>query len=223
MQIKMRLPIGKPGDGPVMDRPHAVGQGAFAARLRTWRRVNGIKQATLAEMLGVSQTAVSIWENGHDLPSAERIARLETLMADTARDELALERLFVERQGGIRALFDVDGVRLLAVSRGFHEVWPLTSELTGSFFIEYLVDEARRLASDQKYAQAILSGELVLASGFSERMTNLGIDQIIPHNWHMCFRRYGARTVVDVVYEPGSGEQGSGIDDLVYLDDLKSE
>jgi transcriptional regulator with XRE-family HTH domain len=219
----MRPPIEKPGVSPQLERPHAVGPGAFAARLRTWRRINGIKQAALAEMLGVSQTAVSIWENGHDLPSAERIGRLEALMANTARDELAVERLFVERQGGIRALFDVDGARLLAVSRGFHALWPATAELTGSFFIEYLVNEARRLASDPKYTQAILSGELVLASGHSERMTNLDTDQVIPHRWHMCFRRYGARTVADVVYEPSDAAQGSGIDDLVFLHDIKAE
>ena len=214
----MRPPIEKPGVSPQLERPHAVGPGAFAARLRTWRRINGIKQAALDEMLGVSQTAVSIWENGHDLPSAERIGRLEALLANTARDELAVERLFVERQGGIRALFDVDGARLMAVSRGFHALWPETAELTGSFFIEYLVIEARRLASDPKYTQAILSGELVLASGHSERMTNLDTDQVIPHRWHMCFRRYGARTVADVVYEPSDAAPVSGCDDLVGLD-----
>lgn len=219
----MRPLLEKPGLSPPLERPSGVGKGAFAARLRTWRRINGIKQATLAEMVGVSQTVVSVWENGHELPSAERLARLETLMADTARDELAVERLFVERQGGVRALFDVDGVRLLAVSRGFRDLWPKTGELKGSFLIDYLVNEARRLASDQKYAQAILSGDLVLASGHSERMTNLDIDEMVPHRWHMCFRRYGPRTIVDVVYEPSEGERGAGIDDLVYLDDLKPE
>ncbi|QTL02181.1 helix-turn-helix transcriptional regulator [Aquabacter sp. L1I39] len=219
----MGPPIEKPGTCPPLDRPRTVGQGAFAARLRTWRRINGIKQATLAEMVGVSQTVVSLWENGHDIPSPERLARLETIMADTARDELAVERLFVERQGGIRALFDVDGVRLLAVSRGFRDLWPKTGDLKGSFLIDYLVNEARRLASDEKYAQAILSGELVLASGHSHRMTNLDIDEMVPHRWHMCFRRFGPRTIVDVVYEPSEGACGPGIDDLVYLDDLKPE
>lgn len=208
---------------PSLEGRSGVGQGAFAARLRTWRRINGIKQAALAEMLGVSQTAVSIWENGHELPSAERLARLESLMAHTARDEVAVERLFVERQQGVRALFDLDGIRVLAVSRGFRALWPQTGELMGSFLIDYLVNEARRLASDQKYAQAILSGELVLASGYSDRMTDLDIDEMVPHRWHMCFRRYGARTIADVVYEPGEGEHGPGIDDLVYLDDLKAE
>ncbi|WP_247657633.1 helix-turn-helix domain-containing protein [Aquabacter sp. L1I39] len=199
------------------------GPGAFGARLRTWRRMNGIKQEALAHVLGVSQTAISIWENGHDLPSAARLVRIESLMAKVASSELAVERLFVERQQGVRALFDADGTRLLAVSRGYRALWPQTAELQGSFFVEYLVNEARHITTTPALAQAILSGDLVLASGYSLRMTSLQLDEMVPHRWHACFRRYGARTIVDVVTEPGEDARETGIDDLVYLDDIRPE
>jgi transcriptional regulator with XRE-family HTH domain len=185
--------------------------------------MNGIKQAALAETLGVSQTAVSLWENGHDLPASDRVARIESLMAHSARHELGVERLFVERQGGVRALFDVDGTRLLAVSRGYKAIWPGTAELQGSFFVEYLVNEALHITSDPDLAHAVLSGDLVLASGYSLRMTNLELDDMVPHRWHACFRRYGARTIVDVVSETGGEAREPGIDDLVFLDEIKPE
>lgn len=214
---------GEAGKAAPLHRRVSTGHGAFGARLRAWRRLNGIKQAALAEMLGVSQTAVSIWENGHDLPSAARLARIESLMANVASSELALERLFVERQQGVRALFDTDGTRLLAVSRGYRALWPQTAELQGSFFVEYLVNEAQHITTDPTLAQAILSGDLVLASGYSMRMTSLELDEMVPHRWHACFRRYGARTIVDVVSEPGDAGRAPGIDDLVYLDEVRPE
>ena len=46
------------------------------------------------------------------------------------------------------------------------------------------------------------------------------MDTGLVHRWHACFRRYGARTVVDVTYEPAPASLTPGIDDLVYLDAL---
>ncbi len=219
----MRRKTGDPAEAAPLAQRVSVGHGAFGARLRTWRRLNGIKQAALAERMGVSQTTISIWENGHDLPSAERLGQLESLMAQTVSSELAVERLFIERQGGVRALFDVDGTRLLAVSEGYRALWPQTAALQGSFFVEYLVNEALQITTDPALAQAILSGELVLASGYSLRMTNLELDAMAPHRWHACFRRYGARIIVDVVSEVGTPPREPGIDDIVYLDEIKPE
>lgn len=218
---EMRGKSAKTGKADPLNQRLSTGHGAFGARLRAWRRMNGIKQAALAEWLGVSQTAISIWENGYDLPATDRLARIESLMAKAASSELAVERLFVERQEGVRALFDTDGTRLLAVSRGYRTLWPQTAELQGSFFVEYLVNEAQHITTDPSLAQAILSGDLVLASGYSQRMTSLELDEMVPHRWHACFRRYGARIIVDVVTEPGDAPRETGIDDLVYLDEIR--
>lgn len=197
-----------------------IGAADFASRLKTWRRLNGIKQAVLAEMLGVSQSAVSFWENGRDLPTAEKMQRINGLIAQSRRDEVMIERLFVERQDGVRALFDFDGIEMIAASRGFHALWPDTAKLTSRFFADQLVNEARKMVFDSSYRDAILKGELAIASGISDRMTAHQLDAVVPHRWHMCFRRYGARIIVDVVYEPCDPSLRSGITDLVFLDNL---
>ncbi len=190
---------------------------SFSHRLRTWRRLNNIKQAALAEMLNVSQAAISFWESGRDMPSLISMQRLEALMASTARDAVWVEQLFVERQAGIRALFDYDGARMIAASRGFHALWPQVGTMEGVFMADRLVNEARKLVFDEDLRHAITRGDLGLASGISERMTDLEVDPVILHGWHMCFRRYGHRTIIDIVYETCSNEQTPGVKDLVYI------
>ncbi|MFG1481167.1 helix-turn-helix transcriptional regulator [Xanthobacter sp. V4C-4] len=218
----MRSRDAKPKDGATLPSLDAdATKAAFAGRLKTWRKMNGIKQAALADMLGVSQAAVSFWEGRRDLPSPAALTRLEALMAHSARDEVMVERLFVERQAGVRALIDFDGARFIAASRGFCALWPQTGELRDHRLADWLVNEAQKLFFDKDLRHAIVSGNLGLASGVSERMMSLEVDQVVPHRWHMCFRRYGPRTLVDVVYEPCAGDQPTGIEDLVYLDDCK--
>src|SRR3990167_9169431 len=63
----------------------------FGTDLTAWRKANAIKQEYLAQMLGVSQSAVSHWERGRDVPSAQTALRLQALMSKTSRDELAGE------------------------------------------------------------------------------------------------------------------------------------
>lgn len=191
----------------------------FSRRLKTWRRMHGIKQTALAEMLGVSQTTVSYWENGQDLPSASNFKRLRQIIAHATSDEIGIERLFVERQSGLRALIEYDGARLIAASRGFRALWPRTSEFQGTFMADFLVNEGHRIVLDKDMNKAVSSGSLGLASGISERMLSLEIDEVIPYRWHMCFRRYGLRTIIDMVFETTEVDAPVGITDLVYLDD----
>ncbi|WP_127089983.1 helix-turn-helix transcriptional regulator [Aquabacter cavernae] len=190
----------------------------FPRHLKTWRRLNGIKQAALAEMLGVSQAAISFWESGRDTPAPGSMKRLKALMAHTARDEVRVERLFVQRQAGVRALFDLDGIRFIAASQGFQSLWPETSAFEGRFMADALANEARALIFGPDLRPSVLAGNLALASGVSERMTDLQTDEAIRFRWHICFRRYGPRTLVDVVYEPCAPDLSTGITDLVYLD-----
>lgn len=60
----------------------------WASQLRRFRRVRAIKQAALAEMLGVDQATVSRWESGRQAPDLGIQRRLRALMQGTgARDE----------------------------------------------------------------------------------------------------------------------------------------
>ena len=189
----------------------------FANRLKTWRRLNRIKQGALAHMLGVSQSAISFWENGLDRPSEDNMRRLSAVVADSVRDEARIERLFVERQMALRVLCDFDGVRLITPSRGYRNLWPETAELVGESMADRLVNEAQILMFDPEYRQPIEKGELVVASGISERLTSLELDTAYRCQWHVCFRRYSYRTILDIVFEPCEAHLQTGITDLQYL------
>ncbi|MGQ3674913.1 helix-turn-helix domain-containing protein [Xanthobacter sp. TB0139] len=190
----------------------------FAQRLKTWRRLNNIKQAALAEMLGVSQSSISFWETGRDLPSAAYLQRITDLMADSTSNELLVERLFVERIMGGRALFDLDGARLLASSQGYRQLWPEYARLEGHFMAHRLVNEAASLADDRDLMQAIRKGEVAIIGGISRRMTDIELDPAVVHRWHMCFRRVGYRIIIDVACER-TDEEAVGVTELLYLDD----
>jgi transcriptional regulator with XRE-family HTH domain len=190
----------------------------FGARLKAWRRAQGLKQAALAERLGVSQPAVARWERGLDLPAPARLARLQELMAGAMRDELTLDRLFISRQSAIRALIDCDGLRMVAFSAGFSSIWPTSSALLDIPLMDHLVDEACHLIHDAELSHGRRTGSLCLASGISDRHLDLPIDVSIRHRWHICFRRYGARMLADMVYEPCASDLPVGITDLVQVD-----
>lgn len=189
----------------------------LARRLKTWRHMNAVKQAALAQMLGVSQATISFWESGRDMPSRDNLRRLHDLMAKSGRDEGLLDRLFVQRQAGMRALFDLDGVRLLMTSQGFRSIWPDSGDLQSRFLADHLVDESQHIAFDADISHAILDGSLGVMSGVSDRHINLPLDIPVRHAWHMCFRRYGYQTLVDIVYEPCLPTLARGITDLVHL------
>lgn len=192
----------------------------FGRQIKLWRQQNNIKQTALAEMLGVSQTAISLWENGHDQPSGPMMTRVRDLISRTQRDEYALERLFTQRQSGVLSLVDYDGARLLAVSQGFRALWPQVAQMEGLAMANHLVDEAQHLFCDADLRHAILSGSLGLASGVSERQTDLPFDPVLRHGWHICFRRHGYRTVLAMSYEICTGPAEPGITDLIHLDAL---
>lgn len=201
------------------DKPGAA-IAQFGGQLRAWRRHRNLKQAALAEMLGVSQPAVARWERGLDMPSPARLSRLQALMAGSMRDELALERLFVGRQQAIRAMFDVDGVRMVATSAGFRDIWPDFSAFTERPMMDHLVGEFRNLVHDHELGYQVRDGSLGLISGISDRHTDFQVDLAIRHRWHVCFRRYGPRILADVVYEACDPGLALGITDIVRLDEL---
>jgi len=105
------------GREPIKIQPTAYS--GFSRRLKIWRRLNAIKQDRLADLVGVSQATISFWENGRDVPSPANMRRLNVIMAESSRDELLIDRLFVQRQAGIRALLDFDGIHLVGASQGF--------------------------------------------------------------------------------------------------------
>lgn len=196
-----------------------VGEAARLGRkLKDWRRLNNMKQAGLASLLGVSQPTVSRWENGEDLPSPACMCRLRDILAGSLRDECALERLLIARQTSIRALLDLDGMRLDSVSIGYRQLWPDFSALIGVPLADRLINEARLILDDADLLRDIGAGAVGLVSGVSERHLDIDMDEAIKHRWHICFRRYGARVYADVVFEPCAAEETAGVLDLIRFD-----
>ena len=85
--------------------------------LRTWRALRRIKQAHAAQLLGVSQTTVSRWENGQIPLTPDEAAQLRLLMSarlDSAADRV-LARLVSQSAAPVHLICDLTH-RLLAAS-----------------------------------------------------------------------------------------------------------
>ena len=92
--------------------------------LRRFRRLNGVKQADLAERLGVSQGTVSRWESGAHEPEPghrEQIAALVAAHATTSGDA-ALKRLVATSSLPVHLVCDATH-RLLAASPARAAAW----------------------------------------------------------------------------------------------------
>jgi transcriptional regulator with XRE-family HTH domain len=97
---------------------------SLGRNLRRFRRLQGIKQSHLAEMLGVSQGSVSRWESGLHEPDEAAQARIEALIAARAdgRGDAALKRLILSSPLRIHLVCDATH-RLLAASPGRAAAW----------------------------------------------------------------------------------------------------
>jgi transcriptional regulator with XRE-family HTH domain len=97
---------------------------ALGRNLRRFRRLQGIKQCHLAEMLGVSQGSVSRWESGVHEPDDAARERIEALIAvrvDSGGDA-ALKRLILSSPLRVHLVCDATH-RLLAASPGRAAAW----------------------------------------------------------------------------------------------------
>ncbi len=99
--------------------------------LRRMRRLRGLKQGHLADLLGVSQATVSRWETAGQAPSPQTRAALDRLMATPATADAALKRLVEASSLAVHLVCDLSHV-LLAASPGRTARWRRApSELIG--------------------------------------------------------------------------------------------
>jgi transcriptional regulator with XRE-family HTH domain len=59
----------------------------LGAKIRAARRMAGLSQASLAELMGVRQSSISQWERGHTRPSLEHLVPLASAL-NASLDEL---------------------------------------------------------------------------------------------------------------------------------------
>lgn len=190
----------------------------LSRKLKLWRKAEGISQQVLAFRLGISQQAVSHWERGLDVPNQKVFQKLQTIMAVSS--ELNSEVKLIERQLTIRALFEIDGIKLITTSKGFNDYWPNLASSKETPLADFLVNEAASLYATDSIHQEIKSSHLLAASGVSERHMSLSDDGEIKHRWFTRFRHYGHRIVADMIFEPCSPNEQNRIEMLLRKEDL---
>lgn len=188
--------------------------------IRDWRKAAAVKQDSLAAMLGVSQATISHWETGRDAPGRRIAGRMVDIMSPSAAERLQCDRLVMSMQGGIRAAFDLDGVRLMMASRGLTEVWPRFSRLSGTRLADHLVDEAARLMHDHAFVRTVRRGEIAMVSAISDRHVTLDLDRGFRHRWIAVFRTYGQKMLVNMSYESCDQASPPGVERVIDFDTL---
>ncbi|MDH7799891.1 MULTISPECIES: helix-turn-helix transcriptional regulator [unclassified Beijerinckia] len=122
---------------PLLPLPH------LGAMLRRWRRLHRVKQADLAERLGVVQSTISRWEAGTQQIEAVECARIEALLGarlDTAADQM-LATLVNENPRQMHLVCDLTH-RLLACSASRSQQFQLAAtELIGRSLWPYATEQ----------------------------------------------------------------------------------
>lgn len=120
--------------------------GNLGRSLRMWRALRRMKQAHVAELLGVSQATVSRWERGEQAPTLPEREALRTLMAarlDGAADQ-ALARLVRCSAREAHLICDLTH-RLFAVSPSRERRWKVSAHaLIGSSMWRYHTEAIAR-------------------------------------------------------------------------------
>ena len=121
---------------------------SFAKRLKRQRIAIGLKQDALALALGVSQTTVSRWESGANVPEESVQQRTLQCVASTKTDDTALKRL-VENAALCVHLVDEANHTCLAYSRHRAEDWGATErQLLGVSLWQFATEEIRLAESE---------------------------------------------------------------------------
>lgn len=145
--------------------------------IRAWRTLRRLKQTHVAELLRVSQTTLSRWENGVKAPNTDErqaIVRLIACGLDSAADA-ALARLVSQASSPIHLVCDFSH-RLLACSRAREgEFRASKSELLGRSLWPYATEEI----TDTEASLADI-GWFEPAPPAVELHTSARLDQAVP-------------------------------------------
>lgn len=61
-------------------------------KLSTWRNLAHLSQEDFADKVGVDRSTVSLWENGHVLPSAKHRAKIEQVLGISFWEDVILPK-----------------------------------------------------------------------------------------------------------------------------------
>lgn len=189
--------------------------------LRQWRKANHIKQAILAETLGVTQATVSRWESGLDEPSPAQYVKIRNLVGQVGRSRFEIERDVISLQTGLRALVDVDGIRIISLTKLYESFWPEMIALKEMPLADKLTSFSREIFYDEQLMRSIRRGEVALISGVSEEHFEGVAGNSFRHRWTATYRKTGSRLVSELSFEPCSSAEILGIKGIVRVDEIK--
>ncbi|MEM8553343.1 MAG: helix-turn-helix transcriptional regulator [Pseudomonadota bacterium] len=116
---------------------------AFGKRLQRQRRVMGVKQSALAEMVGVTQTTVSRWESAAIVPDGAVQQRVFQMLSGMRVHDGALQRLVEQSRASVHLIDDVSHV-CLAYSTPRATEWRIgPRSLVGVSLWQFATDEIR--------------------------------------------------------------------------------
>lgn len=191
-----------------------------AQAIAAWRMVNGLTQEAFADLLGTAADAVAAWEDGCDVPAPAIAARLRDVLDPMADHAFVRARERLDRRPGLAALFDLDGVRLIASSPAVQTVWPQFSTVPGVALNDYLVSTAATLLHNPEFLRAARKGEIAVVTGVSDRHIAFGTDPCFRHFWTGSLRPYGKRMVLDMSFTPCPSDTPLGIRRVMSVHDL---
>lgn len=184
--------------------------------LKRWRKVNRIKQDYVAACVGVTQAAVSRWENGHDIPSSAALHRIEAMMAGFERDDVAAERAIIAAQMSVRGLFRLDGIVFKGASAGFVLRWPGFMRYAGVALEDRLINESACFLSDRTNYADLKLGRIAYVRGVShQHVETSGVGML--HSWMACARKLDGETYLEMIYEPAPKGAQTGILEVLNL------
>lgn len=116
----------------------------FGRRLRTARRAQGVKQAALADLLGVDQATVSRWEAGLQVPSPEVQMAAFGFVTPRRQSDDALKRLIATSAASVHLIEESSHV-CLAYSPARAREWRVSKgALLGASLWHFATDDILR-------------------------------------------------------------------------------
>jgi len=151
----------------------------WAAQLRRFRRLRTIKQAALAEMLGVDQATVSRWEGGRQVPDLGIQRRLRALMQGAgSRDEVMVVH-WIAAAVGDTLLIDAARIARAASAEFCHRHGVPTAAIAGRAAAPLFSEEMETLWW-QVVERGFFEGEIASATVVSRQHLLSGEQRDIP-------------------------------------------
>lgn len=199
--------------------PGATVDGKDIAR---WRMTHRLKQAALAEILGVSQATVSKWESGVWVPTRTMALRLTDVMSGVHAGRLAIELACLVPQKQIKVLVRGTSIQLVGASSGFCQLWPETADLLGRSIRDLLVNEAASYCNESDHLREAAAGEILMVTGVSNRLLRVGgsVDASHRTRWHAIVRRIDCELIHEMIYEPCDPDTAVGFEKILRRSDV---